>query len=174
MQRYKLEEYSSRFGGQDYYDHHMVKDDDGDYVLYADHLDAIEAKDREIAEKKKQLKILTIKCSGSLANNLCPDHRDKQAGKSCLACQIESKDGEIAELKRQLKMSELIRTNEKKILIEEIAKNTELRAKNERLKQCLFDIKLWCEGATCEICGVKEMKDTDCYDYVMKALKGET
>lgn len=38
---------------------------------------------------KKNL-ILEKKNSISLANNLCPDHRDKQVGKPCLACTIES------------------------------------------------------------------------------------
>jgi hypothetical protein len=36
----------------------------------------------------KKNKVLEIKCRASLANNLCPDHRDKQAGKPCLACEI--------------------------------------------------------------------------------------
>ena len=39
---------------------------------------------------EKQYKILSIKVEHSLANNLCPDHRDKQTGKTCLACQIEN------------------------------------------------------------------------------------
>lgn len=36
-----------------------------------------------------ELARLQAKCNNSLANNLCPDHRDKQAGKPCLACEIE-------------------------------------------------------------------------------------
>ena len=47
-----------------------------------------------------------------------------------------------------------------------------LTAENKRLREVLGNIKLWCEGATCEICGIKEMKDTDCYDYVTEALRG--
>jgi hypothetical protein len=31
-------------------------------------------------------------------------------------------------------------------------------------------IKVWCEGSTCEICGEKEMTDTDCYDIVNSVL----
>jgi hypothetical protein len=31
-----------------------------------------------------------LKTKGTLANNLCPDHRDKQAGKPCLVCTIET------------------------------------------------------------------------------------
>lgn len=34
-------------------------------------------------------KRLALKAATSLANNLCPDHRDKQGGKPCLACEIE-------------------------------------------------------------------------------------
>jgi hypothetical protein len=49
---------------------------------------------REIA--KAALKEAHVKCKGTLANNLCPDHRDKQTGKPCLACEIERKDRQIA------------------------------------------------------------------------------
>lgn len=41
------------------------------------------------AEKDRRIKILELKANNSLANNLCPDHRDKQNGKPCLACVIE-------------------------------------------------------------------------------------
>lgn len=48
----------------------------------------------EIAEfalslQAKEMRVLEIKANHTLANNLCPDHRDKQAGKPCLACEIE-------------------------------------------------------------------------------------
>jgi len=42
-----------------------------------------------ITDMAKEVAILRIKAAGTLANNLCPDHRDKQVGKSCLACRIE-------------------------------------------------------------------------------------
>ena len=42
-----------------------------------------------ITDMAKEVAILRIKASGTLANNLCPDHRDKQVGKPCLACEIE-------------------------------------------------------------------------------------
>ena len=45
-----------------------------------------------LAEKDKEIAILNVKNQCSLANNLCSDHRDKQAGKPCLACSIEEKD----------------------------------------------------------------------------------
>jgi hypothetical protein len=41
-----------------------------------------------IAALKAQ-KIAELKASASLANNLCPDHRDKQSGRQCLACLLE-------------------------------------------------------------------------------------
>lgn len=41
-----------------------------------------EKADRELTIERK-------KNESSLAHNLCPDHRDKQQGKSCLACEIE-------------------------------------------------------------------------------------
>jgi hypothetical protein len=49
-----------------------------------------------IAEKDKEIKILQLKCRWTLANSLCPYHRDKQVGKPCLACEIETKDEQIA------------------------------------------------------------------------------
>jgi hypothetical protein len=42
-----------------------------------------------IQQNAEEVKILRIKAAGTLANNLCPDHRDKQVGKPCLACEIE-------------------------------------------------------------------------------------
>lgn len=38
----------------------------------------------------KRARMLEKQLQGSLANNLCPDHRDKQYGKPCLACTIET------------------------------------------------------------------------------------
>lgn len=43
----------------------------------------------------KRAKILEKQLEGSLANNLCPDHRDKQYGKPCLACTIETLERKI-------------------------------------------------------------------------------
>lgn len=65
----------------------------------------------EIERLKKRIRILEIENRSSLANNLCSDHRDKQAGKSCLACEIErlspnSSDKEI-ELSSFKKMSDI-------------------------------------------------------------------
>lgn len=38
----------------------------------------------------RRARMLEKQLQGSLANNLCPDHRDKQYGKPCLACTIET------------------------------------------------------------------------------------
>lgn len=38
----------------------------------------------------RENKILAAKNRASLANNLCPDHRDKQTFNPCLACTIET------------------------------------------------------------------------------------
>ena len=43
----------------------------------------------ELDAAKRELAIANLKNASSLANNLCPDHRDKQKGKPCLACEIE-------------------------------------------------------------------------------------
>lgn len=43
----------------------------------------------EIAGDLDALKVAQTKARGTLANNLCPDHRDKQSGKPCLACEVE-------------------------------------------------------------------------------------
>lgn len=40
----------------------------------------------EVERLRKALEISECKNRNSLANNLCPDCRDKQAGKPCLAC----------------------------------------------------------------------------------------
>lgn len=45
--------------------------------------------DGSVDRLRAELKIAELKNKNSLANNLCPDHRDKQAGKPCLACEIE-------------------------------------------------------------------------------------
>ena len=45
-----------------------------------------------IKKLETELAIASLKSATSLANNLCPDHRDKQVGKPCLACTIEILD----------------------------------------------------------------------------------
>jgi hypothetical protein len=65
-------------------------------------LNASNAKDAEIARLTKENKILSLKVSGTLANNLCPDHRDKQSGKPCLACEIERLEKENAALREKV------------------------------------------------------------------------
>lgn len=45
---------------------------------------------------RREIAILELKNRSSLANNLCPDHRDKQQGKPCLACEIERLSNRLA------------------------------------------------------------------------------
>jgi hypothetical protein len=41
-------------------------------------------------ELARKLAVADKKNQHSLVNNICPDHRDKQQGKPCLACEIEN------------------------------------------------------------------------------------
>ena len=50
---------------------------------------AIVAMSEDAKRLAEDNKVLSIKAASSLANNLCPDHRDKQKGRPCLACEIE-------------------------------------------------------------------------------------
>jgi hypothetical protein len=54
-----------------------------------------------IAELERENRVLQVKTTNSLANNLCPDHRDKQAFKPCLACTIESLEARAAALEAE-------------------------------------------------------------------------
>ena len=56
-----------------------------------------------------EIKFLMAKTNNSLANNLCPDHRDKQAGKPCLACEIERLSQQLEEAKRDAERYRWIR-----------------------------------------------------------------
>lgn len=120
MQRYEPALNGTAFMG-------MVEIEQGRYTLYSEAQAEIEAErkekiavvkrcdeslkeyyrkvgelEAEIDRLTKENKILTLKCATSLANNLCPDHRDKQAGKPCLACEIEALTAERDRLKKSL------------------------------------------------------------------------
>jgi len=56
----------------------------------------------EIERLTRENKILVARCEGTLANNLCPDHRDKQGGKSCLACKVERLKAENERLRAEV------------------------------------------------------------------------
>lgn len=60
-------------------------------------LDVAEAENERL---RKENRILSIKARGTLANNLCPDHRDKQEGKPCLACEVERLESEKMDWQR--------------------------------------------------------------------------
>ena len=70
-------------------DRHMRQD-----VL--DYIDSLQSA-LKVAERKVRIK--ELKNQGTLATNLCPDHKDKQQGQPCLACVIEK-------LKRQLQVAQ--------------------------------------------------------------------
>jgi uncharacterized protein YhaN len=68
-----------------------------------------EKAEARVQELERENEILEIKNRGTLANNLCPDHRDKQTGKPCLACTIETltrkkdrAEAELAAIKRRI------------------------------------------------------------------------
>lgn len=56
----------------------------------------------DVGERDRQIHILEKRLSTSLANNLCPDHRDKQVGKPCLACIIESMDKDLEDRQQEI------------------------------------------------------------------------
>lgn len=62
----------------------------------------------------REIDRLIVKCRGSLANNLCPDHRDKQSGKTCLACEIDRLTKENECLDKSLVMLEADRDSHRK------------------------------------------------------------
>jgi len=53
-------------------------------------LEEISREKETAAVSAKRVRFLEKQLESSLANNLCPDHRDKQYGKPCLACTIET------------------------------------------------------------------------------------
>jgi len=55
--------------------------------------------ERELTAVNAELRLEKKKNANSLANNLCPDHRDKQTRKPCLACEIERRDAELRTLR---------------------------------------------------------------------------
>ena len=86
-----------------------------------------------VQELERENAILEIKNRGTLANNLCPDHRDKQTGKPCLACTIEKLQRENGECRR----------NERDA-IRRIAEQRERAETSERrLERSVQDIAEW-------------------------------
>lgn len=63
---------------------------DDDTIKYIAKLEA------ENAALRKLLAIAELKNASSLANNLCPDCRDKQKGKPCLACTVQTLERRLA------------------------------------------------------------------------------
>lgn len=134
--------------------------------LHADHLAALKEVDQQLGNL-----LATILGDGGhyyAKYGIAKSVKDAQ-GKYC-ALLVDVED-----LKDALKEKEEEHTEEMRILNELreslMGDNERLKKETEKLRAALQSIKIWCEGSTCEICGKKEMTDTDCYDYVMKALK---
>lgn len=72
-----------------------------EYIL-GDSLAEIAALHARCEEQEKVIAILELKNKGTLANNLCPDCRDKQVGKPCLACTIQSQEKVIESARETL------------------------------------------------------------------------
>jgi hypothetical protein len=63
-----------------------------DSVIFSDGamLTQIQQLTAERDDLARKLAVADKKNQHSLVNNICPDHRDKQQGKPCLACEIEN------------------------------------------------------------------------------------
>ena len=111
-------------------------------------MEELKALDAKIKELEKKNRILEIKNSGTLANNLCPDHRDKQQGKLCLACRIEQLQSDLNRTKTGY--NEYQYRADKKI--------KELTASRlEECRQCP-DLRHWREGWEERNVRVKELQ----------------
>ena len=76
---------------------------------------ALTTERERVRELERQIKILEIKNRSSLANNLCPDHRDKQKDKPCLACTIEKVEKDL-KLERENTL-EMCKANDREQLL---------------------------------------------------------
>ena len=134
----------------------------------------IAKKDAEIAALKEH-----IKGNHSTLDKVCVDTEKEIA---TLKAEMETHYRVIAEKNKQIAalQAEIIHrqecyddaAGESHLEEQDLRKQVAtLQARIKELEGALENIKLWCEGSVCEICGKKEMKDTDCYDYVMQALK---
>lgn len=54
--------------------------------------------ERAAREAKRLNFIIESERRATLHNNLCPDHRDKVAGKPCLMCELEHSQGALAKI----------------------------------------------------------------------------
>ena len=68
-----------------------------------DHIDSLK---QQLQVAERNVRIERLKNKGTLANNLCPDHRDKQQGQPCLACIIEklTKQLQVAQQELEVQM----------------------------------------------------------------------
>jgi len=77
---------------------------------------------------------------------LCPDHRDKQHGKDCLACQIEAAEASLSTLHQQIEaLREKWKDRESRLIRRGMAQpQTEyamrLEAQADGIQECLRDL----------------------------------
>lgn len=57
-----------------------------------------ESSEPPLAAVRREVERLRKQVQNSLANNLCSDHRDKQKGKPCLACEIDRLEMQVEHL----------------------------------------------------------------------------
>lgn len=96
----------------------------------------------KIQELERENKILSLKANNSLANNLCPDHRDKQTGKPCLACTIETLERQLANEKETrikyqdivYKVCLLVETHDHRILVDDLYETVRIKLAETKLK----------------------------------------
>jgi hypothetical protein len=68
---------------------HKAGEQEGNAALIVEAVNNHEKLMARVEKLEKENRVLQIKAAGTLANNLCPEHRDKQTGKPCLACRVE-------------------------------------------------------------------------------------
>jgi hypothetical protein len=118
---------------------------------------------RDVAASKD----LTIKTTIERYEQRIKEMEDKNAGAEI---EIDHLEAEI----EAVKASKLVFVPELSDDMKEtyLDDNIQLHKRIEELTEALEKIKEWCEVCTCEICGEKEMKDTDCYDIAKAATGG--
>jgi hypothetical protein len=100
-------------------------------------------------ENARELKIANLKNASSLANNLCPDHRDKQKGRPCLACEIDRLERDLAQtrLERDAARNVLARAIDRERLANMRADQAEeARAETQKELEAEFDAKMECHS----------------------------
>jgi hypothetical protein len=126
----------------------MSYDEQPDAPLHGECAAEIESLNAKVVALEAENRILTVKTTNSLANNLCPDHRDKQAMKPCLACTIEKLEAENYQMD-VLYGEEFNRNND--LVRERAALRQQLLAAQGEVKRLRFD--MFNTASACRIWG---------------------